>query len=246
MRALFRYAAFVAAVAIMPSPAYADGKLDTETDVGVFAAVVTGTHVSSGSAPETGVVPGAALEITQHVDRVRLHFEGIPTVGASGSNAGPYGHDFASLDLLNSTLMVDVDAQRRFRVGFGYQLINLSNKNGTTGDVNDVRIGSPILAAGATLPLPGDRFVEINLMDDPNLRGNLLVFDALGASQPTLPEQGAEVDYAASYGWRRGRFEYLVGGRGVSYHTKNINNGALVDRNVGGGLTFELRYRAGR
>jgi hypothetical protein len=246
MRKLLRSAALVLSVAAVPVPAHADDRTGTYTDVGVFTAIVTGTHVSSDDQPESGVIPGAALEVTQHLDRVRVHFEGIPTVGAGGSNVGPYGHDYASLDLLNSTVLVDIDAHRRFRMGFGYQLINLTNKSGITGNTNDVRIGSPILAFGATLPLRGDRFLEVDLMDDPNLRGNLLVFNPQGVTQPTLPEQGAEVDYSVAYGWRRGRFEYLVGGRGISYHTKNINDGSLVDRNVGGGLTFEVRYDAGK
>jgi hypothetical protein len=216
---------------------------DDRTEVGLFTAVVAGTHVGSDNpSPVTGVVPGAALEVTQHLDRFRLHLEGIPTVAASGSTHGPFGTSSASLDLLNTTAMVDVDKNARFRVGAGFQLVNLTNKNGNNGDRNDVRITSPIYVAGSTLPLPRAHFVELNLMVDPNLRGVLDVFNYLGQSRTNKPEAGAEVDYSAAYGWRRGDVEYLVGGRGLSYHTRNTDNGELVDRNVGAGATFEVRF----
>jgi hypothetical protein len=216
---------------------------DDRTEIGLFTAILTGTHVGSDNpSPVTGVVPGAALEVTQHVDRFRLHLEGIPTVGASGSNHGAFGTSSASLDLLNATALVDIDKNARFRVGAGFQLVNLTNENGNNGDRNDVRITSPIYVVGATLPLPRAHFVELNLMVDPNLRGVLDVFDYLGVAHTNKPEQGAEVDYSAAYGWRRGNVEYLVGGRGLNYHTRNTDNGELVDRNVGAGATFEFRY----
>ncbi len=141
--------------------------------------------------------------------------------------------------------MFDLDPHRRYHIGAGEQLVNLSNFNGSNGQRNYSRVTSPIYAAGATLPLPNEHFVELNLMVDPNVRANLLVVDNTGIAQPSLPEQGAEVDYSASYGWRRGFIEYLVGLRGLSYHTKNVNTGGLVDRNVGGGATFEVRFLFG-
>jgi hypothetical protein len=229
----------LALAAAAPAPACADDS----TEVGLFTALVAGTHVGSDNpAPVSGVIPGAALEVTQHLDRFRLHLEGIPTVGATGTNRGAFGSSSASLDLLNATAMVDLDRNARFRVGAGFQLVNLTNKNGSNGDRNDVRITSPIYAAGADLPLPRAHFVELNLLVDPNLRGVLDVFNSFGQARPNKPEQGAEVDYSAAYGWRRGNVEYLIGGRGLDYHTRNTDTGELVDRNVGGGATFEVRF----
>ena len=246
--------AVAATIATLPAPARAEGS-PFGTDVGLLTALVAGSHVGSDNpVPVSGVIPGALLEFTQHADRVRLHLEGIPTIAATGTNQGPFGHSSASLDLFNGTLMIDVDGARRLRVGGGVQIVNLANKNGTNGDRNDVRIASPIYAAGATLPLPKGRFVDLNLMVDPTLRGTLLVYNYRGQAQRTntgavqgnRPEAGAEVDYAAAYGWRRGNVVYLLGGRGLSYHTRNTNNGELVDRNVGGGATFEVRFLTGR
>jgi hypothetical protein len=240
-RALVAFAFF----ALPAAPALADSA--TPTDVGVFTAILAGSHVGSENpAPVSGVVPGALLELTQHVDRVRLHLEGLPTIGVTGSNDGAFGHSSASLSLLNSTIMVDLDAHSRFRVGGGFQLVTLTNSNGTNGDINKVRITSPMYAAGATLPLAKEHFVEMNLMVDPNLRGTLLVYNYLGQAKPNKPEIGAEVDYSAAYGWRRHDVEYLLGFRGLSYHTRNATLGNLVDRNVGAGLTFELRFLLGR
>jgi hypothetical protein len=227
------------------APAFADA--NTQTDVGALAALLAGTHVGSENpVPVSGVVPGALLEVTQHLDCLRLHLEGIPTIGVAATNSGPFGHSSASLGLLNSTLLVDLDPHQRFRIGTGFQLVDLSSKNGSNGDVNEVRIVSPIYAAGTTLPLPKNRFVEADLMVDPNLRGTLLVFNYLGQARPNKPEAGAEVDYAAAYGWRHERTEYLLGLRGLSYHTRNTNLGDLVDRNVGGGVTFEARFLLGK
>jgi hypothetical protein len=237
----------VVVFALAAVPASADTQPETQTDIGIFTALVAGTHVGSDNPqPVTGLVPGAALELTQHVDRFRLHLEGIPTVAASGTGKGAFGTSSASLDLLNTTIMADVDSQHRLRVGLGYQLINLTNKNGNNGDRNDVRIASPIYAAGATLPLPKDHFVDLNLMVDPNLRGTLLVFNYMGVAHTNKPEQGAEVDYSAAYGWRHQNIEYLIGARALSYHTRNTSLGELVDRNVGGGVTFEVRFLTGR
>jgi len=245
MRLWLRIAAFACVFAA--APARADTHLDTTTDVGLFTAVITGSHIGFGNpTPDTGVVPGAALEVTQHVDRFRLHLEGIPTVGAAGSQVGPYGRSSASLSLLNTTAMVDVDAHHFFRVGAGYQFVDLTNIDGDDGVRNAVRIASPIYVVGATLPLSAGHFVEINVMDDPNLRGDLLAYDTMGVAGINQQEIGAEVDYSAAYGWRRGNVEYLVGGRGLSYHTRNASTGALVDRNVGGGATFEVRFLLGK
>jgi hypothetical protein len=239
LRATLFASAFVAASL---RPAYAD----TSTDVGGFAAVLAGEHVGfANPVPDSGVIPGAALEVTQHFDRVRIHLEGIPTVAATGSSSGYFGTSSASLSLLNSTVMVDVDEHRYFRIGAGYQLINLTNKNGDNGDRNDVRIAPPIYAAACTLPVRPNHFVEAQLLLEPNLRGNLLVFDHFGVSHPSEPEQGAEVDYSAAYGVNAKRATYLVGVRGLSYHTKNVNTGGLVDRNIGGGVTLEARFHLG-
>ena len=182
-----------------------DARADTSTDVGIFAAVVAGQHVGSDNpVPVSGVVPGAALEFEQRVDRIRLHLEGIPTVGASGSNRGAFGHSSATLDLLNSVASYDLDANRRVSVGLGYQLVNLANTNGDNGDVNQVRIGSPIYDLTLRFPLAAKRGFETHVMIDPNLRGVLNVFTYQDVARTPKPERGAEIDYAADYRWERG------------------------------------------
>jgi hypothetical protein len=241
---LLRVALFVQTLATVASrPAIAD----QSTDVGALAAVVAGSHVGyENPNPVSGVVPGAALEFTERVERVRLRLEGIPTVAATGSGSGPYGASSASLSVLNAIVYVDVDPHRFIRLGSGYQLVDLTNKNGNNGDRNDVRIASPIYAVATTVPLRGYRFVEAQLLVDPNLSGNLLVFNALGQSGPNEPERGAEVDYSAAYGWGTPRVAFLAGIRGLVYHTRNTLTGALVDRNTGAGVTFEAHFHLGR
>ncbi len=216
------------------------------TQLGVLTAVIAGSHVGFDNPQTThGVVPGAALEATHRVRRLRIHLEGIPTVAARGSTAGAFGRSSASLDLLNATLTYGVGPAQRVRVGGGFQVVNLTNANGRNGDRNAVRITSPIYAAGATLPLRRDRFVEASVMIDPNVRGILRVAQATGAPRRPEPEVGAEVDYAAALGWCRGAVTYLVGARGLSYHTRDAERGNLIDRNVGAGATFEVRVALG-
>lgn len=213
------------------------------TDLGLLAGVAAGTHTSVDNPGSlTGVVPGALLEVTQRWDRFRIHLEGLPAISIRATNAGPLGTSSGKLSLLNSTALYDLDPHHRFRAGFGFQLVNEQSYNGNNGDLDQSRVTSPIYAAGATLPLPNDHFVDLNLMVDPNLRGNLHLFTAAGVAVPDDPEAGGEVDYAAAYGWRRGAFSYLVGARGLTYHTRNTNTGQLLDRNVGAAATFEMRY----
>ncbi len=218
-----------------------------ETDVGVLAGLFTGTHVSQvNPTPDAGVVPGALLELTQRWRGFRIHLEGIPQVAASGANDGAFGRSRASLSILNAMALVDLDPRRRIRAGAGFQLINLRNFNGTNGDTDYSRATSPRYELAATLPAAHDRFVELSFAVLPNVRANLGAHHFNNQPKADKPEFGAEVDYGAGYGWRRGTTSYVLGIRGLSYHTRNLNTGQLVDRNVGGGVTFEARFPIAR
>jgi len=223
------------------------GSARAETDIGILGGVFTGTHVGQDNpTPVSGIVPGALLEFTQRWDRVRIHLEGVPQVSAAGTNAGAFGHSTASLSILNAMALVDLDAHHRIRAGAGFQLINLRNFNGNNGDTNYVRATSPRYEIAATLPAPSDHFYELSFAVLPNVRANLGAHDILNQPEADKPEFGAEVDYALGYGWRRGATTYIVGVRGLSYHTRNLNTGQLVDSNVGGGVTFEVRFPVAR
>jgi hypothetical protein len=239
---LVRTLATLLLFAVTTAPAFADSAID----VGALAAVAYGQHVGfANPVPVNGVVPAAIIEATQYVNAIRLHVEGIPTVTASGYSGGAFGNSSARISLLDALLMVDVDSKRRFRLGGGVQTINLSNYSGYNGSTNDAHLANVVYAAGSTLPMPRQHFLEFNLYVLPNVRTNLLVFSPTGVAQPTEPEQGAEVYYSGQYGWHRGRNTFLLGFAGLNYHTRNTNTGGLVDRNVGGALTFEYRYRFG-
>jgi hypothetical protein len=218
----------------------------SSTEVGASGALGFGQHVGSDyPVPVTGIVPAGFLEVTQHLEGVRIDLQGIPTVAASGTSRGAYGHSVAKLSLLDAVVMVDTDRSRRFRLGTGLQVINLSNVNGVSGEVNSARIASQIYAAGSTFRLPRMRFLDFNLYAIPNVRTNLHVTSAAGVTEGGRPEQGAELYYSAAYGWSRGSVTYRVGFAGLSYHTRDTTTGELVDRNVGGGPMFEVRYHVG-
>jgi hypothetical protein len=218
-----------------------------ETDIGVLAALLAGTHFGSDNpVPISGVVPGALLEASQIWPRARIHLEGFPQIGATASSSGVAGTSSASLSLLNAEAQVDLDKQHRFRLGAGFQVVNLSNFNGNNGDRNYARVTSPLFTAVADLPAGRGRSVEMTLTGAPNVRGNLLVFSSDGSSRAPKPEQGGEIDYSAAYAWHFPGATYLLGFRGLSYHTRNLDTGELVDSNVGAGLTFEARFRFGR
>lgn len=220
-------------------------RANAETDVGLFTAIVAGSHVGSDNPiPVSGVVPGAALEIVQHAGNFSLALEGIPTVAASAGEVGPFGRSSASLSLLNATANVDLDPRKRYRAGFGFQFINLSNHNGNNGDRNTVRIASRVYAAGTSLPLPRGA-IDLDVNVDPKLRGILHIFTKDGVSELDKPEAGAEIDYRAAYRWTRGDVTYRAGVRGLSYHTRDTHTGELVDRNVGAGASFDVRFALG-
>lgn len=233
--------AFFALMLMLPAQALAD----SSTDVGALAGIAAGQHVSTDQPTTNGVAPAALLEFTQNVDAFHLHLEGFPSITASGINSGPFGHSSATISLLDAILTADVAPHSLFRVGGGVQMINLSNFNANDGSTNSAHLSVPLFAAGSTLPLPRAHFAELTLYVLPNVRTNLSVFNNAGVAQPTIPEEGAEVYYSAAYGWRRGRISYLLGLSALNYHTRNTSTGELVDKNVGGALTFEFRYRFG-
>ncbi len=220
---------------------------DSETDIGALAALAYGQHVGAGNpTPVNGVAPAALIEATQYINNIQLHVEGVPSITATGVGAaGPFGRSSATISLLDAVLMLNVDPNRRFRFGAGTQFIYLRNFNGNNGSTNSAHLTNVIYTAGSTLPMPNHHFIELTTYVLPNVRTNLAVFNAAGMAQPTEPEQGAEVYYNAAYGWTRGRSTMLLGIAGLNYHTRNTNNGLLVDRNVGGAVTFEYRYRFG-
>jgi hypothetical protein len=214
-----------------------------ETEIGIQGAIVAGSHVGEDNpTPVSGVVPGALLEITQKWSGFRLHLEGIPQVGANGTNNGQFGRSSASLSILNATASVDLDKNHRIRAGAGIQLINLHNFNGDNGDTNFARATSGRYEIAATLPAAHDRFFELSAAVLPNVRANLGAYTINNVPEAIKPELGAEVDYSAGYGWKHGSTSYILGVRGLSYHTRNGLSGSLVDRNVGGGVTFEVRF----
>lgn len=234
--------AFVGAlVAFAPLRARADSR----TEAGLLAAFVAGSHVGSENPiPVSGVVPGAALEIVHHAGFVSLALEGIPTVAAAVGTVGAFGRTSASLALVNATILVDLGPERRYRIGTGAQVVDLTNHNGLNGDRNTVRITTPIYSAGVTFPLrAGALDVDANV--DPNLRGILHIYSFNGDERQNKPEAGAEIDYRAAYRWERGNVVYRAGVRGLSYHTRDTRTGELVDRNVGAGLTFDARFALG-
>ncbi len=235
------------ACAVAFALAFGAAPASAETDLGVLAGIVTGVHTGAENPnPLTGYAPGAVLEATQRWGRFRIHLEGIPQVGVNSSATGTYGHSMASISLVNATAAYALDHNQRFRAGVGFQLVNLTNANGDNGDRNQARITSPRYEGVADLPVARARFVELSFADMPNLSGILHIFNNAQIAFPAKPEKGAEVDYAAAYGWRGPGATYLVGVRGISYHTRNLDNGELVDRNVGGGVTFEVRFPVAR
>lgn len=241
LRSREAFAAMLAVGALVPSAARADSR----TEVGLFAAVVAGSHVGSENPiPVGGVVPGAALEVVRHIGFASLNLEGIPTVAAAAGSRGDFGRTSASLSLLDAVVLTDLGPQRRYRIGTGVQVVTLANHNGLNGDRNTVRITTPIYALGTTLPLRSGA-IDLDANVDPNIRGILHVFSPSGDERQNKPEAGAEIDYRAAYRWQRGNIVYRAGVRGLSYHTRNTRSGELVDRNVGAGLTFDARFVLG-
>ena len=147
---------------------------------------------------------------------------------------------------MNAEALVGIDRNSLVRIGGGVQLVNLSNFNGHNGDTNQSRVTTPLFTVQGVVPLPRRQRVELTFRVGPNVSGILHVFNYENVAKTPEPERGAEVDYSAAYGWQGGITTYLVGFRGLSYHTRNTDNGQLVDSIVGGGLTFEARFGFGR
>jgi len=236
---------FVFAVAILTLACL--GVASAETDVGVQLGAGTAT---SRSASNTVSVNGGGeyviVELTQHVDRFRLHLEGVPPLRVSTSTRGAYGSSKVGIDFVNATALVDLDARGRLRAGVGLQLVDVSAFYGTSGFTRTVRSTSSRFEIDAELPAAHRHFFELSFVALPNVRELRRDRDIFNVASPDRSAVGSELDYSVGYGWRGGAMRYLVGLRGFSYGSRSVLDGSLVDHTAGGGVTFEARVPIAR
>ena len=106
-----------------------------ETDLGVLAALVAGTHVGAGNPQPDSGVAGVRCSRRRSVGTASAStWKAFRKSALSGSSTGQYGRSSATLSIFNGTAQVAVDPKQMFRVGLGFQVVNLNNYNGVNGN----------------------------------------------------------------------------------------------------------------
>jgi hypothetical protein len=221
---------------LVASPAIAD------TQVGLQGLVLAGTH-GAPSGSYSGVGEGALLELDQTWPSVQLHLEGIPNI-ATATVKTQGGSVTATIGLFTASARFRLDRNSRYWAGIGDEVLNQQTPFVGLGIVDASRLAGTRFELDGRFPISQSRFIETDFGAIPRLSGNatqLTVFANGLSSVLSGAETASMIDLGAAYGIRAGRIEYLYGLRAINFAAK-FEDGREADRNVGVGLTAEIRY----
>jgi hypothetical protein len=218
-------------------PAFAD------TRIGIQLVALSGTHFESKE-NVSGNGFGGFIHIDQRWPSLQIHIEGIPSVGTALVDTGT-GPVRASVGLFDATARIRADRAGRIWLGVGTEILAQRTPQAGVSKIDASRLAGSRYEIVGELPTSGGRFVETQFAVMPHLAG--MVYETKTAPLAArYSVSGAETatmtDLSAAYGIRRGRVDYLVGGRTINFAAKFVD-GREADRNVGGGLFVEIRVR---
>jgi hypothetical protein len=183
------------------------------------------------------------LEVDQRWPAVAIHLEGIPSVATASVNTA-VGPVTASIGLFEGTARVRLDRTGRYWAGIGTEI--LAQRTPITGlsRIDSSRLSGTRYELATTIPISDSRFFELDLGAVPHMNGTVYesttFFDGFIATQ-SGQETASMVDLGASFGVRHGGTEFLYGLRSINFAAK-FSDGHEADRNVGIGLTAEVRF----
>jgi hypothetical protein len=236
-------AAFIAA-AIFVMAGTSSGRCDTQ--FGIEGIGLRGTH-SEPRGTVSGSGFGVFLQLDQRWRDVQLHIEGIPSV-ATASIGTPRGLITSSIGIAAGSVRFRLDTLRRFWFGIGSEGISqqtpLPGFYGLTR-VDASRLGGTRLELLGRVPSGTNAFFQLESAVMPKLNG--IVHETTTFSDGysyTLSgrEIAAMSDVSLGYGIDRGPLEYVMALRSINFAAK-YEDGREADRNVGGGVTMEVRVR---
>jgi hypothetical protein len=231
-------AAFVAAVVVcMPA---APARCDTR--VGLQGIILSGSHIEpKGTVRGTG--GGMFFRVDQRWPAVQLHLEGIPSVAIARIDTG-FGPVTANIGMFAATARFRALRDGRLWVGAGTEVIAQQTPLVGLSKVDNSRLSGSRFEIVGRVPVATHRFIEGQIAAMPHLSGLLHQTTTLsGGFQYTVvgPETASLMDVAAAYGITHGKTEYLFGVRAINFAAK-FADGREADRNVGGGVTAEVRF----
>jgi hypothetical protein len=235
MRALFSLTLPIVILGALAAPARCD------TQVGIQAFVLSGKHTEP-KVSISGAGAGALFQVDQRWQSMELHLEGIPTVATATVNFQD-GPATANIGVFDATLRFKVDKLGRLWLGAGSQIYAQQTPVVSLNQVNASRLAGSRYEIITRLPLRSNRFVEAQLAGMPHLSGivyQTTTFSSQFRTVASAPETASMIDLTAAYGIRHGKTEYLFGVRSINF-TATFPSGREADRNVGAGLTAEVR-----
>jgi hypothetical protein len=231
-------AALVAAVAVcmLAAPARCD------TRVGIQGILLSGSHIEpKGTVKGTG--GGIFFRVDQRWSAIQLHLEGIPSVAIARVDTG-FGPVTANIGMFAATARFRALRDDRLWVGVGTQVIAQQTPLLGLSKVDNSRLSGSRFEVVGHVPVATNRFIEGQIAAMPHLSGLLHQTTTLpdGFRYTVVgPETASLIDFAAAYGITYGKTEYLIGVRAINFAAK-FADGREADRNVGSGVTAEVRF----
>jgi|GEM_PF-604579 len=242
-RTMRRFAAATFLALLCASPALAD---PVETTFGAQALAVSGFHREPGY-DQSGSGVGALLELSERMQRVEVHLEGIPVVTTTAhATSEQFGATAPALGVFSATARYALDRRGRFWVGLGGTIINQRTPLPNMQRTAESRLAGGRYELFVRLPIRKSHFVEFESGIIPRMFGA----DHFLFNDPTHPpinkdEHAAETDIALAYGTYSGRNAYLFGVRSINFSADFSRPGDAADRNVAFGVTLEGRFALG-
>jgi hypothetical protein len=226
-----------AACIALVSPALAD------TQAGIQAVVISGTHYQpKGNVSGTGL--GGFITLDERWPAVQVHLEGFPSV-ATATVQTTTGPVHAALGLFAATARFRMDRLGRFWFGAGTEVLAQQTPQAGLSKIDTSRLAGSRFEFVGSFPAGTNRFVETQIAVMPHISG--VVYETRTAPislaySVKAPETASMIDLSAAYGIRRGGVDYLFGVRAINFAAK-FSDGREADRNVGAGLSAEIRFR---
>ena len=213
-----------------------------DTQLGIQALAITGTHFQPrGDVSGTGL--GALFSLDQRWRSVQIHMEGFPSVGTASVNT-PTGPVRASIGLFAATGRMRLDRLGRLWVGLGTEVLAQQTPQVAVYKVDASRLAGTRYEVFSSFPTAPDRFVETQVAVMPHLSGMVYETRSTPFTTPYVvsgAETASMLDLSVAYGVRHGNRDYLIGVRAINFAAKFVD-GREADRNVGEGVSAELRF----
>lgn len=236
MRTLIAALVTAAVVCMSAAPVRCD------TQVGLQAMILSGSHIEpKGTVKGTGA--GMFFRVDQRWPALQVHVEGIPSVATARVDTG-FGPVTANIGMFAATARFRAVQDGRLWVGVGTEVIAQQTPLVGLSKVDNSRLAGSRFELVGHVPMDSNHFFEGQIAAMPHMNGLLHQTTTLSDGfrfTVVGPETASLMDFALAYGIAHDKTEYLFGVRAINFAAK-FADGREADRNVGGGVTAEVRF----